>query len=98
MNNFILSASLNSTNMCASFPTHCTIHNKNYPLLYNLLSGGKVIYHTVLCNTMIRNEHCTHAWSILRYHPTFHLKEFQQWYIVPSKNSNLVPQRSVENM
>jgi len=84
--------------MCASFPTHCTMQNKNDRLLYNLLSRGKVIYHTVLCNTMIRNEHRTHAWSILRYHPTVQLKESQQWYIVPSKNSNLVPHRSVENM
>jgi len=37
-----LSASLNSTNMCSSFPTHCAMHNKNDPLLHNLYQVAKL--------------------------------------------------------
>ena len=39
----------------------------------------KVIYHTVLCVTMTKHEEFIHAWSILRYYPSIHIEERQQW-------------------
>jgi hypothetical protein len=74
------------------------MHNKNDPSLYNLLSTGEVTYHRVLSIRMTQNEEPIHAWSILRHYTCTHEEEPQQWYPVPSENSNLVTHKSVEHI